>query len=101
MPCNRNTPKLENDVAEALLTQLNGWRLEAGRLTKSFRFKDYLGAIEFVNALTPLAEAAAHHPDLEVGWGRVRIELITDVIGALSEIDFVLAARIDRLPYSP
>jgi len=53
--------------------------------------------MEFANTITPVAEAEGHHPDLSVGWGRVEVELTTHAIKGLSENDFIVAAKIDKL----
>jgi len=96
-PCDRGTPPLPPDQVEALLGQLQGWRVEAGkRVVKRFRFRNFADAVAFVNTIAPIAEAEGHHPDLAVGWGRVDVSLTTHAIGGLSENDFVLAAKIDR-----
>jgi len=96
-PCHGGTPPLPAGQVEALLGQLEGWRVEGGkRLVKRFEFKNFVDAVAFVNKITPVAEAEGHHPDLEVGWGRVGVSLTTHVIGGLSENDFILAAKIDR-----
>jgi 4a-hydroxytetrahydrobiopterin dehydratase len=73
---------------------------EAGghqQLAKEFRFKDFLGAVDFVNRLTPVAEAAGHHPDLLVGWGRVRVQSWTHDAGGLTDKDYELARAIEAL----
>jgi 4a-hydroxytetrahydrobiopterin dehydratase len=90
----------ENRVA-TLLDQLPGWQVEeAGghrQLVKEFRTRDFVSAVEFVDRITPIAEAQSHHPDLLVSWGRVRVQLWTHDAGGLSEKDFALAARIDSV----
>ncbi len=81
------------------LQQLKGWRVEDGgkKLAKSFRFKNFVEAVNFVNAITREAEAAGHHPDLFVTWGEVRVYLTSHSAGGVTEKDFALAARIDRI----
>jgi 4a-hydroxytetrahydrobiopterin dehydratase len=92
---------LGREQAEALLSQLDGWSLEdaAGhdQIAKRFKFRNFVEAVDFVNRITPVAEAEGHHPDLEVGWGRVRVVLWTHAAAGLTENDFILAAKIDRL----
>ncbi|MBI5457792.1 4a-hydroxytetrahydrobiopterin dehydratase [Candidatus Kaiserbacteria bacterium] len=85
--------------AMALLTHLKGWALakDFKKISKQFKFKNFLEAMEFANKITPIAEAEGHHPDLEIGWGRVGIELTTHAIKGLSENDFILAAKIDKI----
>jgi 4a-hydroxytetrahydrobiopterin dehydratase len=105
VPCEAGAPTLAADQETALLTQLEGWHVEdAGghrQLAKAFRFRDFLGAVDFVNRITPTAEAEGHHPDLLVAWGRVRVQLWTHAAGGLTENDFVLAAKIDRIASTP
>ena len=90
----------ENQVA-TLLDQLPGWQVEEAeghrQLVKEFRTRDFVSAVEFVDRITPIAEAEGHHPDLLVSWGRVRVQLWTHDAGGLSEKDFALAARIDSV----
>ncbi len=97
-PCRSGMPPLTAEEFAPLLRQLHGWRVEDGRkIAKSYRFKDFAEAVGFVNALTPVAEAEGHHPDLHVRWGEVRVHLWTHAVGGLTENDFVMAAKIDRL----
>ena len=100
VPCEGGTPPLTGSKIEPLLAELEGWEVQEGkRLTKTYRFPDFVKAVDFVNAITPVAEAEGHHPDLTVGWGEVGVTLWTHAIGGLSENDFILAAKIDRLPH--
>jgi 4a-hydroxytetrahydrobiopterin dehydratase len=99
VPCQGGTPPLTRDEIAPLLAQLDGWQLVDDRmLVKVFRFKNFVEAVAFVNAVTPVAEAENHHPDLRVSWGQVRVELWTHKIKGLTEGDFVMAAKIDRVP---
>lgn len=85
--------------AEAMSKHITGWNVERGakKISKQFKFKNFVEAMEFANKITPIAETEGHHPDLSVGWGRVGVELSTHAIGGLSENDFILAAKIDRI----
>jgi 4a-hydroxytetrahydrobiopterin dehydratase len=67
------------------------------RLTRTFRFPDFAEALAFVNRVGELAEAEGHHPGIFLTWGEVTIEIWTHKIDALTESDFILAAKIDRL----
>jgi 4a-hydroxytetrahydrobiopterin dehydratase len=85
--------------AERLRGQLDGWQTVDGKkLRKAYKFPDFAKAVDFVNAITPVAEAEGHHPDLLVRWGEVRVDLSTHAVRGLTENDFILAAKIDRLP---
>jgi len=76
------------------LRSLEGWEVRDSRLVKSFKFKDFVSAVHFVDEIAPLAEAEGHHPDLQVGWGKVVVELTSHDAGGLTEKDFEVAARL-------
>jgi 4a-hydroxytetrahydrobiopterin dehydratase len=86
------------EVEEALRA-LDGWDVREGhtRLHKHHRFKDFKAAMRFVNAMADLAEAEGHHPDFTVHYDTVDVTLFTHAVGGLSENDFILAAKLDRL----
>src|SRR5687767_9747345 len=78
VPCEGGMPPLPQEEVERLLGQVRGWKVEEGKqLVKAFRFKDFLEAVALVNAITPVAEAEGHRPDLLVRWGEVRVTLWT------------------------
>jgi len=93
-------PPLGEDAVSALVRQLHGdWRVVEGkRLEREFRFKNFRRAMSFAQAVGTVAEEQQHHPDLCVGWGYVRVSLLTHAIDGLHENDFIMAARIDLLP---
>lgn len=98
VPCEAGTPPLDDDVVAQLLTELQGWKLDAeGRLTKTFHFEGFMPGVNLVDRIAEVAEAEGHHPDLCLGWGSLTVNLITHAIGGLSENDFVLAAKIERV----
>lgn len=98
VPCRGDVPPLEGEELEALARQVPEWEVVEGHhLRKEFRFKDFRGALEFVNRVGELAEEQAHHPDIDFGWGRAGITVFTHKIDGLTESDFVLAAKIERL----
>jgi 4a-hydroxytetrahydrobiopterin dehydratase len=98
VPCEGGTQPLTAEEIKPLLAEVAGWEVQDGKkLTRTYRFPDFLGAVGFVNDITPIAEAEGHHPDLTVKWGEVGVELWTHSIGGLSENDFILAAKINRL----
>jgi 4a-hydroxytetrahydrobiopterin dehydratase len=90
---------LSREESDKLLKEVQGWTrsLDGLKVSKEYTFKDFVQAVEFVNKITPVAEAEGHHPDLSVTWGKVRVELSTHAIGGLSENDFILAAKIDEI----
>jgi 4a-hydroxytetrahydrobiopterin dehydratase len=75
-----------------------GWSVvDEHHLHKVFSFPDFATALAFTNKVGELAESEGHHPDILLSWGRVEIEIFTHKIDGLTESDFILAARIDRL----
>ena len=97
VPCTAATPPLSAEDTTDLLPQIPGWTLEGVTLRRAFRFKDFAGAMAFVNRVAERAEAEGHHPDIHIAWNRVRLELTTHAINGLSENDFILAAKINAL----
>lgn len=100
VPCEGGDPPLARSEVEKLLTQINGWSLEedgVGKIVKNFKFKDFKEALVFVNAIGAIAEEEGHHPNICFTWGKVDITLWTHAVGGLSENDFILAAKIDKL----
>ena len=84
------------------LSELNGaapqgWRLIDDALEKTFRFPDFHRTMAFVNAVAWLAHREDHHPDMNVGYNRCRVDYATHAIGGLSENDFICAAKVDAL----
>ncbi len=100
-PCEGGMEKLTRQEAQAQLAALSGWELAGGgdRIRKRWVVKHFMAAMDFFGRVAELAEAEGHHPDLHLeGYRNVSIELWTHAIGGLSENDFILAAKIDRLP---
>ena len=97
VPCEvGGTPMPSEEVRESL-SKVPGWLLEGKKIRREFVFKDFLEAMGFVNKVADIAEAEGHHPDLHIHWNRVLVELWTHSVGGLSENDFILAAKIDRI----
>lgn len=88
--------------AEELLAQLgDGWELAevapgVTGLRKTYRFKDFKEALAFVDRVGAIAEGQGHHPDVQLAWGRVTLDVWTHKIKGLTESDFILAAKSDR-----
>ena|SRR5581483_9776799 len=100
-PCEGGVPPLSADEVRDLLRQVPDWKLstDGKRIRREWRVKDFVTGLDFFNRIGQIAEAEDHHPDLHlVGYRNVTVELSTHAIGGLSENDFILAAKIDRLP---
>ncbi|MGQ0614946.1 MAG: 4a-hydroxytetrahydrobiopterin dehydratase [Planctomycetaceae bacterium] len=99
VPCRGGVPPLgAADIARLLADLGGGWGAVNGHhLEKEFRFKNFREALAFTNRAGEVAEAARHHPDILLAWGRARVTIWTHAIDGLTESDFVLAARIDRV----
>ena len=98
-PCKGGTPPLSEDAARDYLTSAPGWELLDGgtRIERTFKFRNFQQALEFVNRIGALAEAEQHHPDVCFGWGYARVSLHTHKIKGLHENDFIMAAKINQL----
>ncbi len=99
IPCRGGVPPLPKDRIDELLAQLDaGWALNAeGHLERGYEFRDFAGAMTFANKVGDIAEQQGHHPDLHVAWGRCGVEIWTHKIDGLTESDFFLAAKADRV----
>ncbi|MGP0031426.1 MAG: 4a-hydroxytetrahydrobiopterin dehydratase [Acidimicrobiales bacterium] len=85
------------EVDAALEEQGIGWEREGDELVTSVTRRDFAAALAFVNAVGAAAEAANHHPDIDIRWNTVRLALTTHSAGGLTVLDLALAAAIDRL----
>jgi 4a-hydroxytetrahydrobiopterin dehydratase len=99
VPCRGGVPPLSPNEAARHLAGTPAWRLEENgtRLNRRFEFRDFVGAMQFVNRVADVAEQQGHHPDIAIHWNKVDLVLWTHKIGGLHENDFILAAKIDRL----
>ena len=81
-----------------LAAQVPGWEVVGEHhIRKTFLFPDFRKALDFVNLVGAVAEEQGHHPDLMLSWGRVEVRIFTHKISGLTESDFILAAKIDRV----
>lgn len=86
--------------AQELLKDASSWKLEAGdilKISKNFDFKDFKESMSFVNKVAGIAEEEGHHPDIYIFYNKVNLTLTTHFIKGLSDNDFILAAKIDKL----
>jgi 4a-hydroxytetrahydrobiopterin dehydratase len=98
VPCEGGTlPFPPNAIAE-YMPKVPLWKsVEDKNIAREFEFKDFKEAMVFVNKVAEIANAEDHHPDMYIFYNKVRLELSTHAIGGLSENDFIMAAKIDRI----
>ncbi|MDQ3834224.1 MAG: 4a-hydroxytetrahydrobiopterin dehydratase [Actinomycetota bacterium] len=98
VPCEGGTPPLKGEDLGRLAPQVPEWEIvEEHHLRRRLRFKNFREALVFVNEVGELGEEQGHHPDITFGWGYAEITIFTHKIDGLTESDFILAAKIDRL----
>jgi len=98
VPCRGGVPPLAGEQLKEFSAQLHGWQVvNEHHLQESYEFKNFRETLDFVNRIGELAEEQGHHPDICFGWGKADISIWTHKIDGLTESDFVLAAKIDKL----
>ncbi len=97
IPCEAGGKPLTKNEAEVYLREIQGWALseDAKKISKEYKFQDFIGAINFVDRVADIAEEEGHHPDIHIHYNKVLLELWTHKIGGLHENDFIIAAKID------
>ena len=108
VPCEGGMPPLSEEKEEEMLKLVqhdnkndnDGWillRNGTHLIRRMFTFKDFKTAMIFVNKVAELANAEDHHPDIKIVYSKVQLDLFTHAVGGLSENDFIMAAKIDRI----
>lgn len=99
VPCEGGIPPFTPQQVKEYLVQISAdWTpIEDKRLERKFKFKDFKEAMEFVNKVAVIAEEEQHHPDIKIFYSLVTITLWTHAISGLSENDFIMAAKIDKI----
>ena len=98
VPCAVGCKKLSHEEIKKFMPELPGWMVfNLAKLHKEFSFANFKESLDFVNKVGELAEAEGHHPAILILYNKVRINVTTEAMGGLSENDFILAAKIDRL----
>src|SRR5262245_8152075 len=101
VPCGGGVPVLTSAQVKQLLKQVPEWSLskDGKRIGRLWRVKDFMTGLEFFQRIAKIAEREDHHPDLHiVGYRNAFIELWTHAVDGLTENDFIMAAKIDKLP---
>ena len=85
----------ETQIA-AKLKELPGWYFEDGWIRRVYKTDGWPTTLMLVNAIGYISEAAYHHPDLSVTWGRITVKLSTHSAGGITDKDFLVARRIEE-----
>jgi 4a-hydroxytetrahydrobiopterin dehydratase len=98
-PCRGGIPPLTKAEAQAYAARAPGWALvdDAHTIERSFEFKNFKQALDFVARVGNLAESEGHHPDISFGWGWAKVSWQTKKIKGLHENDFIMAAKTNEL----
>lgn len=89
--------KLTAAQIKTAVASVPDWKQQGDAITRTFQFKDFPAAIQFVNKLAGPAEKEYHHPDIDIRWNKVTLTLSTHDAGGLTQKDFDLAKQFDRL----
>ena len=102
VPCEGGVIPFDISEIHKYQKKVDGWNINENKekiffLEKSFKFKNFLESQKFVNKVGEISEGEGHHPDIRFGWGYVEISITTHAIKGLSENDFILASKIDKI----
>ena len=98
IPCRGGVPPLKGNDLKKLQVDVPNWTVaNEHHLTREFKFPDFKQALDFVNRVGAVAEEQGHHPDILLRWGKAEITMWTHAVDGLTESDFIMAAKIDRL----
>ena len=102
LPCEGGVIPFDISEIHKYQKKVDGWDLKKDNqemffLFKKFNFKNFLESQSFVNEVGKISESEGHHPDISFGWGYAEVKITTHAIKGLSENDFILAAKIDKI----
>ncbi len=98
VPCRGGVLALKGKELGKLNHSVPKWTVaNEHHIHREFKFPDFVRALEFVNRVGAVAEEQGHHPDILLAWGKAEITLWTHKVDGLTESDFIMAAKIDRL----
>lgn len=92
-------PPMTEEEANKYMAEVLGWELAGDKksISRNFEFKNFKESMDFVNRVADIANEEDHHPDIYVFYNKVKLTLSTHAIGGLSENDFILAAKVNKL----
>ena len=100
IPCEGGIPPMSGKEENKYMKKVKEWNLSRKgihKISRRFLFRTFLQAVDFVNKIAKLAEKEHHHPDLHLHYNKLDVDLYTHAVHGLSENDFILAAKIDKL----
>ena len=102
IPCEGGSSSLEYDEIHKYLKKVDDWDVKKNEknnyyIEKKFKFKNFIASQKFVNIIGTISENEGHHPDISFGWGYANIKIHTHAVEGLSENDFILASKIDKI----
>lgn len=100
IPCEGGDPPLSDAEEDKLKKHVPDWvllRRGIHKLRREFKFKNFRQSIAFVNKVSEIAESEGHHPDIYIFYNIVKLDLFTHAVEGLSENDFIMAAKIDKI----
>jgi len=99
--CGSDAQPLSDVAAQQLLKEVPGWQMltvdGTRRISKTFKTSDFNAAIKKAQAIAEIADAADHHPELVVEWGKIKVSWWTHSVSGLHKNDFIMAAKTDTL----
>jgi 4a-hydroxytetrahydrobiopterin dehydratase len=87
--------RLSDIAIQRELGNLTGWSRRGDAITKTFQFRNFLTGIDFVSAIAKAAEAADHHPDIDIRYTKITCTLSTHSAGGVTQMDLDMARKID------
>ena len=102
VPCEGGAIPFSIEEIHKYQKKVDGWKIQENLkkifyLEKEFKFNNFLESLEFINKVGEISENEGHHPDITLGWGYATLKITTHAIDGLSENDFILAAKIDKI----
>ena len=102
LPCEGGVVPFDISEIHKYQKKVDGWEITEDEkkiffLLKKFKFENFIKSQNFINEVGKISEEEGHHPDILFGWGYAEIKITTHAINGLSENDFILAAKIDKI----
>ncbi|MFQ3549122.1 MAG: 4a-hydroxytetrahydrobiopterin dehydratase [Armatimonadota bacterium] len=97
MACEGGIEPLTMEEAQQLGKQVPNWTITEKQIERTFKFKNFVEAMDFANEITKIAESENHHPNLHISYGKVKVDLYTHAVNGITINDFIVASKIDEI----